>query len=156
MATSSNSACNLWFLNTWVTVRVSEAEGNDRISILEHRAPYGDSPPLHIHHTEDEIFQVLEGEFLFVIGEKEHQLEAGQMLLAPKGVPHQYLIKSPQGGRWTTTTVPGDFERFVQVMARPAERPELPPAGAPSPEAIQKLTQTAAEYGIEIVGPPLH
>ena len=156
MTASSNSASNLWFLNTWVTIRVPGEDGQDRISILEHRAPYGDSPPLHIHHTEDEIFQVLEGQFLFVIGEKERRLEAGEILLAPKGIPHQYLIESPQGGRWTTTTVPGDFERFVRVMARPAERLELPPAGVPSPEAIQKLTETAAQYGIEIVGPPLH
>jgi quercetin dioxygenase-like cupin family protein len=156
MTASSNSTRDLWFLNTWVTVRVSGSDGADRISILEHRAPYSDSPPLHIHHTEDEIFQVLEGEFLFAVGEKEYQLKAGEMLLAPKGIPHQYLIKSAQGGRWTTTTVPGDFERFVQVIARPAERLNLPPAGVPSPEAVQKLSEIAAEYGIEIIGPPLH
>lgn len=156
MTTSLNAATSLWFLNTWVTVRISGSDGGDKISILEHRAPYGDSPPLHIHHTEDEIFQVLEGEFYFVVGDSEHQLQAGEMLLAPKGIPHQYLIKSPQGGRWMTTTVSGDFERFVQEMARPAQRPELPPAGIPTPEAVQQLTQTAARYGIEIVGPPLH
>lgn len=156
MTTASISTKDLWFLNTWVTVRVSGSEGQDGISILEHRAPYGDSPPLHIHHTEDEIFHVLEGEFLFVVGEVEHHLTAGEMLLAPKGIPHQYLVQSAQGGRWTTTTVPGDFERCVQVMARPAERLALPPAVVPSPEAVQRLTAVAAEYGIEIIGPPLH
>jgi hypothetical protein len=42
-------------------------------------------------------------------------------------------------------------------MARPAERLELPePAGAPTPEAIQALTDAAAQCGIELVGPPLH
>ena len=156
MSVPSISTSSLWFLNTLVSVRVSASDGQDHISVLEHRAPYGDSPPLHIHHTEDEIFHVLEGEFLFVIGDKEHQLQAGQILLAPKGVPHQYLIKSPQGGRWTTTTIPGDFERFVQAIARPAERFELPSASTPSADDIQKLTTTASEYGIEIVGPPLH
>ena len=157
MAATSVPTNQLWFLNTFVTVRVSESDGQDRISILEHRAPYGDSPPLHIHHTEDEIFHVLEGEFRFKIDEQEHRLEAGEFLLAPKGIPHQYRVESPHGGRWLTITVPGDFERFVRVMARPAERLELPePAGAPSAEAIQTLTETAAQYGIEIVGPPLH
>ena len=157
MTDISNQANNLWFLNTWVTVRVSGSDGQDGISILEHRAPHGDSPPLHIHHTEDEIFHVLEGEFLFKIGEQGYRLGAGEMLLAPKGIPHQYLVESVQGGHWLTVTVPGDFERFVRVMARPAERLELPePAGAPSAEAVQALTETAAQYGIEIVGPPLH
>ncbi len=51
----------LWFLDTPVTVRVAWAENTDHISVLEHRAPAGDSPPLHVHHTEDEVFCVLEG-----------------------------------------------------------------------------------------------
>ncbi len=157
MTVSTNPASNLWFLNTWVTVRASGTDGQDNISILEHRAPHGDSPPLHIHHTEDEIFHVLEGEFFFKVGDQEHRLVAGDILLAPKGIPHQYLIESAPGGRWLTITVPGDFERFVRVTARPAEQLELPaPAGAPSAEAVQSLTETAAQYGIEIVGPPLH
>lgn len=157
MALSSNPASDLWFLNTWVTVRVSGAAGQDRISILEHRAPHGDSPPLHIHHTEDEIFHVLEGDFFFKVGEQEHRLGAGDMLIAPKGIPHQYLVESAQGGRWLTVTVPGDFERFVRVTSRDAERLELPePAGPPPAAAAQALAETAAQYGIEIIGPPLH
>ena len=157
MTVSSSPANNLWFLNTWVTVRISQAAGQDMISILEHRAPHRDSPPLHIHRTEDEIFHVLEGVFLFRIGDQGYRLGAGEILLAPKGIPHQYLVESPEGGHWLTVTVPGDFERFVQATARPAERLELPePAGAPSAEAAQTLTETAAQYGIDIIGPPLH
>lgn len=52
----------IWFLNTLVHVRVAHADGNDGLSILEHRAPFGDSPPLHIHHTEDEALLILDGE----------------------------------------------------------------------------------------------
>jgi quercetin dioxygenase-like cupin family protein len=51
---------SLWFLNTYVTIRISSRDGSDGISVLEHRASQGDSPPLHIHHDEDEIFHVLE------------------------------------------------------------------------------------------------
>ena len=157
MTGKSESEKHLWFLNTLVKIRVSESEGEDRISVLEHHAPAGDSPPLHIHHTEDEILQVLEGEFRFVIDKQERQLSAGEFLLAPKGVPHQYLVESKKGGRWLTITTPGDFERFVQATARPAERRELPaPAGPPTPEVAKLLTETAAKYGIEIIGQPLH
>ncbi len=56
---------HFWFLNTLVSVRIAQADGSDGISVLEHRAPYGDSPPLHVHHTEDEIFQIVEGTFRF-------------------------------------------------------------------------------------------
>ena len=57
------SAESLWFLNTLVSIRVSAQKGSDSLSVLEHRAPFGDSPPLHLHQTEDEVFYVLEGEF---------------------------------------------------------------------------------------------
>jgi mannose-6-phosphate isomerase-like protein (cupin superfamily) len=146
----------LWFLNSFVRVRVSESDGQDGISVLEHRVPYGDSPPLHLHRTEDEVFHILEGDFRVRVRDQEGRAGAGDVMLAPKGVAHTYRVESRNGGRFLTITVRGDFERFVRGMSRPAERPQLPePAGAPSPEAIQALTATAARYGIEIVGPPL-
>ena len=90
------------------------------------------------------------------VQDQEHRVGAGEILLAPKGVPHTYRVESSQGGRFLTVTVRGDFERFVRAMSRPAERPELPrPAGPPSPEAVQALSAAAAKHGIEIVGPPL-
>ena len=149
-------ANQLWFQNSLVTIRVSAADGEDGISVLEHCVPYGFSPPLHLHRTEDEVLHVLEGEFRVRVKDQEHRLGAGDVLLAQKGVPHTYRVESPQGGRCLTITVRGDFERFVRAVSRPAERPELPePAGAPSADAIQALRTSAAKHGIEIVGPLL-
>jgi quercetin dioxygenase-like cupin family protein len=157
MAATSKPANQLWFLNTLVTVRVSRSDGQDGLSILKHRGPHGDSPPLHIHHTEDGVFHILEGEFRLKTDEHEHRLGGSEILLTPKGVPHTYHVESPEGGHRLTITVRGDFERFVRAMGRPAEHLELQePTGAPSAEAIQSLTATAAQYGIEIAGPPLH
>jgi quercetin dioxygenase-like cupin family protein len=154
MTTSSNN--QLWFLDSLVIVRVSASDGQDGISILDHRAPHGSSPPLHVHRTEDEVFHILEGEFRFIMQGQERRARAGDIVLAPKGVPHTYRIESAHGGRWLTITAKGDFERFVRAMGRPAERPELPSLpGPPTPEMIQTLTTTAATYGIDIIGPPL-
>ena len=147
----------LWFLNTLVSVHVAEREGSDGISLLEHRAPHGDSPPLHLHRNEDEIFHVLEGELRLQVAGGERRLGAGESLLAPKGVPHTYRVESPNGARWLTATSKGDFERFVRAMSRVAERNELPqPAGAPTPEAMAALAAAAHTHGIELTGPPLH
>lgn len=150
------STTQLWFLNSSVTIRVSGSDGQDGVSILEHRVPHGDSPPLHLHRTEDEVFQILDGQFRVKVQNQEHRAGPGDILLVPKGIPHTYRAESPEGGRFLTVTVHGDFERFVRAMSRPAQRPGLPePAGDPSPEAIQTLTAVAARHGIEIVGPPL-
>ena len=145
-----------WFLETLVCVRVSHRDGADRISVLEHAARRGDSPPLHVHVEEDEVFHILEGEFRFLIGTEERRGHAGDTVLAPNGTRHTYRVESDTG-RWLTVTTRGQFEDFVRAMARAASAAELPPgSGPPNPEAIEALTRVAKTFGIEIVGPPLH
>lgn len=144
-----------WFLDTLVCIRVSHRSGTDGISVLEHTARQGDSPPLHVHLDEDEVFHILEGDFHFQIGSEQRKGHAGETVLAPKGVPHTYRVESDRG-RWLTVTTRDQFEEFVRAMARTAETHEIPPAaGPPSPEAIAGFTAMARKFGIAIVGPPL-
>jgi len=146
-----------WFLDTHVKIRISGDLNSDSISVLEHHAYYGDSPPLHIHHSEDEVFVVLEGEFRFIIGSKEHHLKVGETILAPKGIPHQYKVESGKGGKWLTITTGHDFENFVKAVSRPAQKNALPERKGPPTEAFKEnLTAISANYNIEIIGPPLH
>jgi quercetin dioxygenase-like cupin family protein len=154
MDTAGPDLRSLWFLNTHVTIRVSAWDGADGISILEHRASRGDSPPLHIHHHEDEIFQVLEGEVRYLVGDREHRAGAGAIMLAPKGIPHTYRVESAEARMLTVTR--GDFEQFIRTFARPADRDGLPdPSGPPTPDQAAALAQACREFGIELVGPPL-
>jgi quercetin dioxygenase-like cupin family protein len=74
-------ADSLWFLDTLVTVRVAWAENTDHISVLEHRAPAGDSPPLHVHHTEDEVFCVLEGTLRLRVAGQDRTIAPGRQYL---------------------------------------------------------------------------
>src|SRR5918999_5151506 len=90
MAVAAPATEQLWFLNTLHTVRVRHDQGEDGISVLETLAPHGDSPPLHVHRTEDELFHVLEGELRMRAGDAEIMVCAGESLLAPKGVAHTY------------------------------------------------------------------
>lgn len=55
----------LWFMGTRIRVRLSHRDGKDGILILEQTALRGDSPPLHLHVDEDEVFHLLEGEVRF-------------------------------------------------------------------------------------------
>ena len=156
MPLAATSTEQLWFLNTLHTVRVRHDEGEDGISVMESLAPHGDSPPLHVHQTEDETFHVLEGELRVRAEDADVTIAAGETLLAPKGVAHTYRVESPAGARWLVITRRGDFERFVRAVSRPAERPELPtPHGPPTPEQAEALAAAAREHGIELVGPPL-
>jgi quercetin dioxygenase-like cupin family protein len=146
-----------WFLDTLVVVRVSHDTGEDGISIIESVAPYGDSPPLHVHRTEDELFHLLEGTMRWQVGDDEFVTEAGAVFLAPKGIPHTYRVESVEGARWLVTTTRGDFEAMVRAASRPAERDALPePNGPPTPDQQAALAAVCEANGIGLVGPPLH
>ena len=130
-------------------------EGKDGISVMESLAPEGDSPPLHVHATQDEIFHVLSGELLLAVGDEQVRLGEGETVLAPCGIPHTYRVESPDA-RWLVLTRGTKFEEFVRELSRPAEADGLPPQlGPPTPEQADQLAVVGAAHGIEIVGPPL-
>jgi mannose-6-phosphate isomerase-like protein (cupin superfamily) len=157
MSIAGDPSRHLWFLNTEVTIRVSHVDGSDGTSVLEHRAPHGDSPPLHVHLNEDEIFHILEGEMLFRVADRDVHAGTGDTLLAPKGTPHTYRVDSAGGACWLTIMRGGDFEGFVRSCGRPAERSGVPdPSGPPTPERVAALAAECIRHGIELVGPPLH
>ena len=144
----------LWFLDTLISIHVPHNEGRDGVSVLESRAPRGDSPPLHVHE-EDEIFHVLEGEMVIRVGSNDHRARPGVTILAPRSVPHTYRVESTLA-RWLVITARGEFEDFVRSFSRPAVGSELPrPAGPPTAEQIAALAAACRKHGIELVGPPL-
>jgi len=156
MSTATAHHEHLWFLDTLVSFPVAHADGADGMSVMESRKPYGESPPLHVHHAEDELFHVLEGELRVRIGESDVRVRAGETVLAPQGVPHTYRVESPEGATTLVMTTKGGFEGMVRAVARPAERPELPESsGPPTEEQVAALAEAAAANGIELLGPPL-
>ena len=48
----------------------------------------GQTHALHAHHGMDKVYQVIEGEGMFLLDGQELPARAGDMLVAPDGVPH--------------------------------------------------------------------
>lgn len=48
----------------------------------------GQSHALHAHAGMDKVYQVLQGEGVFLLEERELPARAGDLLVAPDGVPH--------------------------------------------------------------------
>jgi mannose-6-phosphate isomerase-like protein (cupin superfamily) len=145
----------LWFLDTLVNIRVSEHDGENGISLIEHRAPFAHSPPLHVHRNEDEIFHVLTGELRVRVGDRDICLRAGESILAPRGVPHTFAVESQGGATLLTVTSGGDFERLVRSQGRPPAREGMPVSAPPTPEQIAALEAACRANHIDLVGPPL-
>lgn len=154
---SADGLERMWFLNTLVVIRVPPERGTDGLCVMEHRAPNGDSPPLHVHHDQDEIFVLLSGAARIHLNGRDIEARTGDCLLVPKGEPHSYLATSAEGVRFLTITRGDGFVGLVRELGRAARSDGLPELmGPPSPEEQQALAQVARKHGVEFVGPPLH
>jgi len=150
-AQTAQRSAPLWFIDGLAQVRVSGEETDGRYTVLEIHVPHGDMPPLHVHHEEDEVFHVLDGEVTFFLPGTEMPLAAGDTFRAPQGIPHTYRVES-SSARWLVFCSPARFDGFVRAVSEPAPAEELPPPGRPfDPDAF---AATAAEFGIELLGPP--
>jgi hypothetical protein len=61
-------------------------------------------------------------------------------------------VISPEA-RFLLGTEPAGFENFVRAIGRPAESLTIPPPASEPPDFASRAA-IAAEYGIEILGPP--
>ena len=71
--------------------------------LLEMEATYsgdGGMPPMHLHPSQAERFEVLEGSMRTIIGGEERTYEAGESFEVPAGTPHQMGTDKPTRMRW--------------------------------------------------------
>lgn len=141
----------VWFLNNLAVVHARSEATRDSYGLVELMGASGDTPPLHVHQNDDEGFYVVEGALRLHVGGDTLDLGAGDFALAPRGVPHVYVVESETPARWLGTTNAG-FDRFVLEVGVPATERVLPTdPHIPDP---QELTEIAARHGIQILGPP--
>jgi quercetin dioxygenase-like cupin family protein len=141
----------IWFFTGLATIHLSAEDTNNKFSLLETLAPAGDMPPLHVHRTDDEGFYLLEGSLTLWVGPERIDLQPGEFVLAPHGVPHTYRVQSDDGARWLVTSSDASFARFVAAAGVSATENRLPDPTEPD---IDRLSKLAAEHGIDILGPP--
>jgi quercetin dioxygenase-like cupin family protein len=142
----------LWAFGTLATIKASSETTDGRVAVIEHLAPQGSGSPLHVHHREDEWFYVIEGALTFWVGGRVVEAPAGSFVYGPRDVPHTFLVSSEEA-RFLLVTEPAGFESFMRAMGQPAPTLTIPPPADP-PSDMAPLVAAAAEYGIEILGPP--
>ncbi len=128
-------------------------ETGGRLTAWEELLPQRSSPPLHVHHDEDEAWFVLDGSLTFQVADSTWTADTGSFVWAPRGLPHTFRVDSPTA-RMLALAVPGRFDRFVRATGRPADAPTLPPPPEGPPD-LAGLVAAAREHGMEILGPPL-
>lgn len=104
----------------------------------------GGGPPPHIHHREDETFQVLHGDYEFTVGDQRFIAKEGATIFAPRGIAHTYRYLGQSPGRLMCVITPAGFEGFFEAI------------GALTPQQQQDIPRVigiANRFGLEILPP---
>ncbi|MEW6226345.1 MAG: cupin domain-containing protein [Chloroflexota bacterium] len=143
---------SVWSLGGRFTEKLSGELVDGRFSMVEVLARRAAEPPRHIHHREDELWYVVDGQMTFHVGDDVLPAPAGAFAFAPRGVAHAFTI-DVEPTRVLILATPSGFERFAMELGVDAVGDDEP-AGLtlPGPEV---LGPAAARYDIEIVGPPI-
>ena len=125
-------------------IRIHGRDTNGTVSVVESHDVPGGGPPPHIHHREDETFQILEGDYEWTVGGKTFIAQSGATIFAPRGVAHTYRYLGQTPGRLMCVITPAGFEGFFEEI------------GAMSPQQqqdIPRVLEIAKKFGLEILPP---
>jgi mannose-6-phosphate isomerase-like protein (cupin superfamily) len=95
--------------------------------LAEWRDPGGETDPpryiapLHIHHSDDEAWYVLQGALRFRLDDEEVEAQAGGAVIAVRGVAHTYWNPRPDPARYVlvmTTRSPRSSTRCTPPARR--------------------------------------
>ena len=136
-----------------ITLKATSEETGGSIGFLEATSLPGYGPPRHIHHSYDELFYVLEGEFLFLVGERQAGALPGTFVFIPRGTVHAAKVIGSEPGKVLIAYIPGgleySFEEFAQSRTEQGEDANRSTGQGMTVEEINE------KYDSEFVGPPL-
>jgi quercetin dioxygenase-like cupin family protein len=144
----------LWFAGGGLfTMKATSAETGGTFALFEDREVLGKPTPLHVHPGDDEVLYVLEGEVLVHVDGQEHRVGEGGVFVAPRGVPHAFLVTS-ETARLLCLTVPGTGWAEVQYneLSEPASPDSVPGSRQPDFARVRNVAERSDT--IEILGPP--
>ena len=125
-------------------IKVSQKDTNGDLSVFEYTGNEKGGPPLHVHASQDEIFFIAQGEYLFQVGQDQHALKAGDTIFLPRSVPHTFAQLTETGKMFFLFQPAGKMEDFFRAIGNLTE-PSTPSEGA----------KIFANHDMTVVGPPL-
>ena len=133
-----------------MTMKATAEETDGAFLLFEDLMAKGKTTPLHVHANEDEVLYVLDGEIVVHIDGTDHAVGQGGVAIAPRGVPHAFLVTTPTA-RVLTLQTPGTAEPFYRGASEPADA-GTDPSG---PVDFARVRESAERSGgMQVLGPP--
>lgn len=126
-------------------IKISGKDTENDLAVFEQTGltPMG-GPPLHIHPNQDEWFYIVEGEYLFQIGDEKFQAKQGDTLFLPRKVQHAFIQLTKKGKMIVSYLPAGKMEEFFAVTDK-----------WNSPPTKEEIAKVFADHDMLVVGPPL-
>ena len=131
-------------LNT-LDIKISGSDTENELAVFEQTGltPYG-GPPLHIHPFQDEWFYVIEGEYLFQVGEEKYEVKLGDTIFLPRNVQHAFIQLTEKGKMIVSYLPAGKMEEFFKVTDKWT-----------SPPTKDEIIKVFADHDMKVTGAPL-
>ncbi|MDP9476575.1 MAG: cupin domain-containing protein [Actinomycetota bacterium] len=132
-----------------ITLKATSEETRGSVGFLEATSAPAYGPPRHVHRSCDELFYVLEGEFLFLVGERRITGLPGTFVFVPRGTVHAAKVIGNEPGKVLIAYIPGGLERSFEEFAQLRAEQE---GDAGRSRTVAEINE---KYDSEFVGPPL-
>jgi quercetin dioxygenase-like cupin family protein len=131
-------------LNTLdIKISAKDTDGDLAVFVQTGKTPFG-GPPLHIHPNQDEWFFVLEGEYLFQVGNDKYNLKTGDTIFLPRNVQHAFIQLTENAKTIVSYLPAGKMENFFKITD-----------SWNTPPAKEEIIKAFEDNEMTVVGPPL-
>ena len=126
-------------------IKISSSDTKGQLAVFEQSGLTANGgPPLHVHPFQDEWFYVIEGRYLFQVGEDKYRMAAGDTIFLPREIQHAFVQLTEKGKLIVSYLPAGKMEAFFRVTNDWTTPPDK--------EEIEKVF---ADHDMKVVGLPL-
>jgi quercetin dioxygenase-like cupin family protein len=123
---------------------------NENLFIAEIESLAGGEPPRHVHTLEDEIVIIKEGTITYFIGDDIISASAGDTVVLPKNVPHNFVITSSKM-RIILIATSASFGEFFHGLSTQYNDTNIPPVQRPSEAKRKEVEALMDNFGMYYV-----
>src|ERR671920_493006 len=134
-----------------ITLIATAEQTGGSIGVFEDTTSPGDGPPRHVHHGSDELFYILEGEFLILVGERQESVSTGTYVFVPRGTVHAYKAVATERGRLLMAFTPGGPELLAEEFVTLSTEGEG--VNRSTAQQNKMFAELNEKYDTEFVGP---
>jgi len=126
-------------------IKISSKDTDGKLAVFEQNGftPKG-GPPLHIHPYQDEYFYIVEGDYLFQVGDDQYQMKPGDTIFLPRNIRHAFVQMTERGKVIVSYMPAGKMEDFFKTT----DSWKAPPTAV-------EIEKAFADHDMKVVGPPL-